>query len=143
MLLSGIVATYLSVLSVEDIKKRKVRMLLLYLGVGIVVGGLFLYRSPTIIERVVGGGIGLVFLLITWVTKGGIGLADGILVLYLGVLYGYLPCLTILLIASIACSICCMLMIGFRLVTRKARIPYIPFLLIGYLCYFIAGRNYV
>ena len=139
MLLSGIVTTYLSILTVEDIKKKKIRMLLLLLGVGVVIGGLFLNEGPTIIERVVGGGIGVVFLLITRVTKGGIGLADDILVLYLGVLYGYLPCLTILLIASIVCSLCCMLMVGFRLITKKARIPYIPFLLIGYLCYFIMG----
>lgn len=133
-ILEGITLAYLGTLSIQDIKKKKVNLWFLYAGGVLVFISLIVVTTVTLGERLFGGGIGILMLGISLITKEAIGRADCILILYLGLMTGCLQIIMILLISFFLCCIFCIIGTGFRLLSRKKRVAFIPFLLVGFLC---------
>lgn len=143
MVVQGIMLSYLTVLSVEDIRKKQIKVFSLGLGAFIVLIALFLYTQPSLLERWIGALIGGIMLLIGFLSKGAIGAADSVIILYLGVLYGATFVLSVLCIASVICCLCCIIFLGFRIMNRKKRIPFIPFLFVGFIVNLLVEYSYV
>lgn len=129
-----IMLSYLLVLSYQDIRKKKIAVWLLCIGTAIVIASLFFMKETLWWERAAGAVLGILMLGISQVTKESIGKADCILILFIGVMEGYLCCICSLCYATFLCCIFCIILLGFKVMTRKQRIPFIPFLWIGFLC---------
>lgn len=129
-----IMLSYLFVLSYQDIRKKKIAIWLLCLGGGIVIASLFFMRGILWWERAAGALVGILMLGVSQVTKESIGKADCILILFIGLMEGYLCCICSLCYATFLCCILCIALLGFRIMTKKQRIPFIPFLWVGYFC---------
>lgn len=130
----GFLLAYLGILSVQDIRKKKVNVWFLSAGIIFVVVNLAISSTISLPERLIGGGIGVLMLGISIVTKEAIGRADCILIVYLGLMAGYMQSIMILLISFFLCCVFCIIGSGFHLLSKKKRIAFIPFLLTGFLC---------
>ena len=134
-----IIAVYLLVLSVIDIRLKKVsvRSLLILLGIAVICQ-VICYRDNLFI--LVSGGVGGVFfLLLSWITKESFGYGDSILILILGILSGGWNLLEILFAAFLLASGYGAIMILRKRYTRKSSFPFFPFLTIAYLGGIISG----
>lgn len=114
-----------------DIKKREISLA----GTGIftLVGILLALKQGNLDWRyLAAAGIGLIFLGISGLTGGKIGMGDGFLILALGTVLSLEELLTVLMIGMAVCA--CyggVLLLGFRK-SRNTCIPFVPFLLVGY-----------
>lgn len=126
---------YLGILSYQDLRKRKIAIPFLLFGILLAIASMFLMREVVWWERVAGAFIGILMLGVCKVTKEAIGMADCILILYLGIMEGYLSCICMLCYTTFLCCIFCIGCLGFKIITKKQRIPFIPFLLLGFTCH--------
>ncbi|MCR5128418.1 MAG: hypothetical protein K6B69_09995 [Lachnospiraceae bacterium] len=85
-------------------------------------------------------GIGILLggsLLLVGKLSGCIGVADGVMVMIMGLLYGVAGCGEQLLIAVLLTAVIAVILIGSRRADAKTRIPFVPFLAAGFLGYLI------
>lgn len=122
---------YLLELSIEDLRKKQIRMVSLAIGCLFVLTSLWCVGNVSFAERVVGSFLGIMFLLVSKLTRGAIGIADGILILYLGVVFGISVGIQVLCISFMLCCLFCMCKVVICHVSRKKRIPFVPFLFMG------------
>lgn len=124
---------WLVVLSIEDIKHKKISLII------ILIGGLCLFTFSlamselSIRDRIGGIMIGGFMLLISYLTRGQIGLGDGLVLSIIGISYGFLMNLNLLILGLILSSIFSILLLICKKAKKKSTIPFIPFLLAGYL----------
>ncbi len=82
---------------------------------------------------------GAVVLLASRASGGSIGVADGIMVVFLGVIYGIEGVLVIFFLAIFAAGISAIFLLGVRHERKNVRIPFYPYLLLGFMVFY-AGR---
>lgn len=127
-------AGWLLVLSVMDIKKRSVPLWLL--GIGVVNTAVILLTEG------LGGGIdgwrlcrsmfpGAVFL-VTAAATGKAGYGDGIVLIMLGLMGGSKACLLALTAGLFLIAVFSGALLALRKVKRNSRIPFLPFLAVGW-----------
>ncbi|MCM1044774.1 MAG: hypothetical protein NC417_04625 [Candidatus Gastranaerophilales bacterium] len=134
----GILA-YLSILSVMDIKEKKVNVLFLITGVFAIcviwLWGMCLTDADWK-EILLSGALGLIpgiFLLAIARLTGKAGYADGMVVAVLGMEQGYLGGVVLLCISLLYLSVCSIALLLCRRVKGNTRMPYLPFLTAAYL----------
>lgn len=128
--------------AVEDIRYKSIQnihllggsvLLLIFValeGLGMDVSGI---GRGGVADMVVGMSLGLVLLLLSLTGGNVMGAADGVVILLLGMIYGVWE-VTEILLASL--SLFCVMMGGMlwtKKIERKTRVPFLPFVLIGYL----------
>ena len=133
MFFQAVIAVYLLILSVIDIrwKKVSVRSLLILLAIAVLCQ--VLCSKGELRMMVAGGLCGGVFLFLSWFTQESFGYGDSILILILGILYGGWNLLWILFAAFLIASVYGGIMIARKKYTRKNSFPFIPFLTVAYL----------
>lgn len=117
----------------QDWRKKKVSAGLLA-GAGI--AGLLCYgyfRQITAKDMFLGAAIGAVLLLLGFVTGEKIGYGDGALVLVCGIFLGFTANLQLFCIALVLVEAAALFLIVIKRKGRRYQIPFIPFLLAGYL----------
>ena len=116
MFFQAVIAVYLLILSVIDIrwKKVSVRSLLILLAIAVLCQ-------------------------VSWFTQESFGYGDSILILILGILSGGWNLLWILFAAFLIASVYGGIMIARKKYTRKNSFPFIPFLTVAYLGGMIGG----
>ncbi len=133
---------YLTLLSILDIREKKVPVWLLLAGIGSaavlkIVGELGNGRGWTsVLAELILGMMPGAFLLLVSFLSGKAGYGDGLVLLALGILYGYLP--TFILLSGsllLLSAISIILLLGKR-VKRDTKIPYLPFLSAVYIGYY-------
>lgn len=139
----GICIAYLSVLSILDIRFRKMPVWLLVVG-GIVGIGYQIWRwvkGDSISIVLIGGGVivGLIFLVVSKITGQALGYGDGIIILILGIYLGFWDLSVVLMIAFFAASVMAMVLIVVKRGKRKRTMPFVPFLCIGYVVFVLMG----
>lgn len=124
---------FLMAASVWDILKRKIPVI--YLIAGTITALFALILSSEIVwgEILLGGITGIAFFLLSKYTKESIGYGDSWMIFILGITVGVWKLMVILGIAFLAAIIAAGIGIMERKITKKSRIPFYPFLLIGYL----------
>ena len=139
MFFQAVIAVYLLVLSVIDIrwKKVSVRSLLILLAIAVLCQ--VLCSKGELRMMVAGGLCGGVFLFLSWFTQESFGYGDSILILILGILSGGWNLLWILFAAFLIASVYGGIMIARKKYTRKNSFPFIPFLTVAYLGGMIGG----
>lgn len=117
----------------QDFKEKKVTFALLIVG-GIILPVVFLsIVDLSIISRVGGLVIGGFILLLSKLTRGQIGIGDGIIICITGVCMGFKNNLSFLLWGLSFAALASLLLILFKKAGRKETIPFIPFLFLAYL----------
>lgn len=85
-------------------------------------------------ESALGGVmVGTVILLFAYFSKEAIGTADGAIILVCGAAFGLLETVTFTFFATLYAGVCSMVLLLTKKAGKKSRIPFLPFLLLGYL----------
>ena len=114
-----------------DIRKREVSIVYLFIGT---VGAVWIQlwgRPQQWYECLLGIVIGVLFCLLSKVTKEQIGYGDSWMILNLGICFGAWKLLVILTLGFGVCSLITVVGVLRKKLGRKERIPFYPFLMIG------------
>lgn len=117
----------------QDWRKKKVSA---YLLVGSGFAGLLCYgcfRQITAAEMLLGAAVGVVVLFMGLITGEKIGYGDGAMVFVCGIFLGFAANLELLCIALFLVELAALFLIAVKRKGRRYQIPFIPFLLAGYL----------
>ncbi|MCQ2506545.1 MAG: prepilin peptidase [Lachnospiraceae bacterium] len=131
----GILA-FLAIASFIDIKRKSLNAIFLDLSVLSIFILSFFFSNQEPLQVVLGLIPGLVMLFASFLTKGAIGIGDAILILGLGAFLVILRVLVVLTVASLL-SLIIASIIWFKTKNGKKEIPFVPFLLAGYLVVFL------
>ena len=132
VIINTITGTMLLVCGLQDIKMQKFYSWIALLG-GILIGICLPFSSAiTIIDRLVGSLVGLGVILISMMTRGKIGMGDGIILCITGISLGFWKNLELFLIALLLSAIISILLLATKRVDRQKAIPFIPFIFIAF-----------
>ena len=120
---------YLIILSVMDIKRRKLKLTVLLSGVLFIPAGVLCRNEIPAAFLLAGGAVGTVFLAVSKVTEEAFGYGDSVLILIMGGFLGFWDILALLTGAS-AFSLILLIRSRFQ---RKDTFPFVPFLTAAYL----------
>lgn len=126
-------AVYMIILSVMDIRWRKLHFAFLLSGGGLAVLGCLCERAEPGMLLAAGGAVGIIFLVISKVTKESLGYGDSILILILGVFIGFWNLLYLLLTAFFLAAVFSSIMMLKNRFSRKTAFPFVPFLTAAYI----------
>lgn len=129
----------LSLYAVEDIRKKSisVRYLWIFGAAGIAIH--LFQKSISVTDMLLGAAVGAALVAVSLLTRGSIGLGDGFLLMTAGVFLGGSSVLELLFISLLYAALISLGMMAFRRWKRKREIPFVPFLLLGYLTMTVAG----
>ncbi len=125
-------AGYLCVLSVMDIRTKRLNLLFLLSGAAFVIAGGFCGRNIHPVFLAAGGAVGIIFLLISRFTEESFGYGDSILILITGGFLGFWNILTLLTAAFLMASMFSAFMLIKKKFSRKSAFPFVPFLFAAY-----------
>ncbi len=124
---------------VQDIFGKKIMLWVLVLGAFLMGICIPFCNSPSILDRIGGIGIGVAVIMISIATAGKIGLGDGLILCLTGLGLGFWANLELFAIALMIAAIVSIILLIARLADRKKSIPFVPFLLIGYIILMLVG----
>jgi leader peptidase (prepilin peptidase)/N-methyltransferase len=121
--------------TIEDLRRKKV--LIWMLAAAILVIGICVPFScnHTIWDRIGGFIVGIFVMGVSTVTKGKIGMGDGSLLCVTGIGLGLWGNLELFALALLGASVVSIILLVFRMADRKKSIPFVPFLLLGFIFY--------
>lgn len=129
----------LLICSVDDIQKKTIHLKKLIIFVIPIVIVMLIRSDISIIECLAGMIIGVVFIFISKVTHGEIGIGDGLLLAVTGLGLGIWKNLEMLCYALLFAAIYSIILLIRNFKNRKRKIPFVPFLFLGYVCCIIAS----
>lgn len=125
----------LGICSWEDVKGRQIRQCwLIAFGIEAVLVSM-VFGSRSALSLVAGLLPGCVLLLLSWLSRGGVGEGDGLLLMLLGLSLGVGKTLAIFYIAAILSAGYAMFLVVCKKKSRKYAMAFVPFLLVAYVCY--------
>lgn len=124
---------YLGILSVLDIRTRKIPRWLLILGMSGTILLKSISKNSSIVLVVSGVAIGFLFCMISKVSKETLGMGDSYLITILGAFVGGWNLLYILAYAFLFSACYSVIVLLFHRFNRKIQIPFIPFLMVAYI----------
>ncbi|MGN0401598.1 MAG: prepilin peptidase [Acetatifactor sp.] len=131
----GITGIWLLMLSVSDARKKSVPMWMLGLGI-VGTAGMLLYdkgsNGISVMELLGSIWPGVLFLLIAAFT-GNMGYGDGMVLILLGLMRGQKLCLIAVMVSLLIISIFAAGALMFKKAKRNTRIPFLPFLAVGWI----------
>lgn len=119
--------------AIIDIKKKEIPFLLIGIGAGLAgisVAYGFVHGAADV-ETAIALFPGVVLVLISLVTRGEVGLGDGLMFLCIGPVYGLEQTIAGLLIALFISSLFSIGILALKKGNRKTKLPFIPFLSAG------------
>lgn len=133
MLQNTLMLGFFSISAYQDYRKRKINVYFLLTG-GIIGLLVHLYSMEfDIIEILFGMGIGIMILLYGFLLGGGVGLADGMILIVSGIFLGFEKNLEVFVAGLFLVGITSLFLSVIKKKGRTYRIPFAPFLLVGYL----------
>lgn len=129
----AVVMSMLALCTAQDMKKRQIRLnFVLVFGI---LGVFFhmLWRMLSIGNILLGMSVGAALLLLSVLTKGGIGVGDALILVVTGIYLGLEKNLELFLFGLFLCSMWSLCLLVLRKKSRKDSIPFVPFLLAAYM----------
>lgn len=127
-----VVLGLLAVCSMQDIKTQKIRLNpVLVTGIlGVILH--MLYQKIQLGNMLLGMGIGIAVWLVSFVTKGKIGIGDAVLLMVTGIYLGAQQNLELFLTALFLAGLWGLYLLVVRKRPRTETFPFVPFLLVAY-----------
>ena len=128
------ICIYIGLLAAWDMCKKSIPLMVVLFGI---VGGCVIsfYRMavglvlwPEILASIVPGAF---LLLLSYLTKEQIGYGDGMVLLGQGLFLGWKCAWFALVVGQLAASICVLVLLVSRKISKNASVAYVPFLLLG------------
>jgi len=132
ILILAIYGIYLALLAVIDVKKRKIPLIWLLAGIVFVPIGIIDEGFETLYTHILGLIPGVLSILIAIVSRGQIGMADAVLLTVTGAFLGFGPSICVISVSLLNIAFVAGLMLMAGKLGRKSTLPYVPFLLLGY-----------
>jgi len=126
---------------IQDIYKKKITLWMVAAGavfLGICVPFL---TSFSLWDRLGGIAVGVGVVLISIATAGKIGLGDGLILCVTGLGLGFWGNMELFAIALFAAAVISIILLVLRIADRKKSIPFVPFLVIGYIVLLVATKK--
>lgn len=135
----GICLFLLIVMSMTDMKIRKIPFVVL--AAGNAVAGLYqlVFRQEDMISIAGGAMVGIIFLIAGRLTGESIGYGDGMGILGLGIYLGFWKLLEVLVGAFFFLAIGAVVALCRKKMSRKCALPFYPFLTAGYAVWLVIG----
>ena len=132
MILTLWILLFLAVNSLKDIRKREIS---LRLTAGFAIAGIVRAVCLKIMsaEYFAALGIGGFVMMLSGMSGGAIGIGDGLVLLALGTVMTWQELGYILMRGIFCCSICSVIILLLPRRNRKTQIPFVPFILMGYI----------
>ena len=127
------VLTVLIIEAVTDFKKKEVNIIFPILLAVAAVVMLFFSKDISLINAIIGIAEGLLLILISVLTKGQIGLGDGILLAACGLMLGGRDNLIMFFFACLSSAVVSALIMIIKKADKKTKIPFAPFMIPGFL----------
>lgn len=129
--------SYLCLLGIIDLKTRRIPKKILTLGIFLAVGkNVIDYNKNgfhSVLVNLAGVGIGIVFIVISYLTREMIGYGDSILIGIIGGCVGLWDLLYLLTLSFVICSVVSLIGLVLKGVSKKETLPFVPFLFLGLL----------
>lgn len=126
---------------IQDTVKKRINLWIIVVGAGLTIGCLPFCDTLSILSRMGGCAVGLSVITISRITGGKIGMGDGILLCVTGLGLGFWSNLELFGIALFIAAIISIILLALQFVDRKKSIPFIPFLLAGYVLMLVATKG--
>lgn len=130
-----ILIVYLLVMSICDIKTKRINLCISIVTFAVLfVMNLYLtYKTGrSITEGFSGMLVGVFVILVSYVTRGQVGMGDGVIFLISGLCWGAYENGILLLISLVMTSIIGMSLVIIRRKGRHYRLPFVPFVCVGF-----------
>ncbi len=128
-----IVCIWLIMCSWQDIRRKKIHVILIGIGFLAILACSMISGEITLWNRLAGLSLGIILIILNQLTRGQIGMGDGLIVSILGLCLGFTANAFILVYGLFGSAVFSVFIIILHRPNRKTTIPFIPFLLIGYL----------
>lgn len=122
-----------------DVKKREVSLVSVA-GFGIIGLAWGLWKDAFTWQYLLSGGLCTCFLGLSVLTKGAVGMGDCLLLLALGVLLEPEEFLAVVFLGMLCCAVWAAVILAVFRKGRNTEIPFVPFLLLGYMGNLLAER---
>jgi len=127
------VLTVLIIEAVTDFKKKEVNIIFPILLAAAAVVMLFFSKDISLINAIIGIAEGLLLIMISVLTKGQIGMGDGILLAACGLMLGGRDNLIMFFFACLSSAVVSALIMIIKKADKKTKIPFVPFMIPGFL----------
>lgn len=129
----GLTIIWLLWMTVWDIKEKKIPGYCMITGLLPVIINAYIYWPGQILATILGFFLGVCFLLLSVLTKGQIGKADGFVLVLMGMMTGIYNLIEIICFCFIYLFIIAAVLLILKKKTKKQTLPFLPFLTAGYL----------
>jgi leader peptidase (prepilin peptidase)/N-methyltransferase len=129
----------LIICTIEDCKHKKIVTWHLLILLPFLCLDLWFNADVTLISRLLGLAIGGIFLLLSKLTKEQIGIGDAYIIAAIGLMLGGVKCLEVITYSFFISSVVAIVLMIIFHFSRKKTIPFIPFLLSGFIFSVVLG----
>ena len=127
--------------ALNDLLRREIKILYLIITAGIGITALiFSGDKSEIFSSIMGIGIGLLIIVMAYLTQGGIGYGDGLLLCVTGLLIGLRGNIILLFMGCFFSAIVSMFLLVIKKADRKTPLPFVPFLIPAVITAYIFER---
>lgn len=119
--------------AVTDFKKKEVNIVFPVLLAAAATVMLFFTKDISLINSIIGIAEGVLLILISFLTKGEIGMGDGILLAACGLMLGGRDNLIMFFFACLSSAVVSALIMLIKKADKKTKIPFVPFMIPGFL----------
>ncbi len=127
-----VMALGLTYLSVEDLRSKNVSLWVI-MAMGLLLLGISVWQKNGVVFILLGIIPGLTAVIFSYLTAGGLGMGDAVLLMSLGVYLGIWTGLTVLMLGLFLSSIAGIVLLILKKARMKTEMPFIPFYLGGFL----------
>ena len=119
-------------LAIVDIFRKRIPLVMVAILILTAIGTIIFTRSFDVVLTLGGAAVGLVFVLVSKITKEGIGYGDSLLILALGIYLGFWRVMVLIMVAFFLSALFAVFVAIIKEKGRKATFPFVPFLAFSY-----------
>lgn len=132
-IVSAVLLIFMAVAAYQDWKEKEINVFLLlvaaFAGIALQAG----VQKESILNVLPGVFVGIVVLLLAWLTGGSVGLGDGLMLIVTGIYLKFWGNINLLMMALAMAGGVALFMIAVKKKGRNYRLPFVPFMLVAYL----------